>query len=196
MSATREAEKHEKKRRITPHPVPPRDGAAAAIELTPERYMEKVQSDAATIAETMNRWQSMGPTEMQYATPVDLHMVSVLATRMAKHLSSFQDGVRARRCEEQRAEDERATRKPVPIDRSETELYEKYRYKLTGGNTVLYKCWHAGVDGVCTAGPVPCGPGLRAIMDRHYRRVHLNSPTKRAAHHGLGEAMAEGWVVP
>lgn len=197
-----------KKRRITPqstaipapavgvastHPAPTRE---RAIERTPEQYLQEVRRDAETIMDTMSRFQSMTATEMLYEDGVDLQSVSVLAQRVFGNMSMFQVYFRARRCEEQDAEDERrATLKPVPIDQSETELYNEYKSKLTGGNKTLYKCPFADAGCICKAGPAAAGPGLKAIVQRHIDRVHCKSSKKRAEHHGLGEAMAEGWVV-
>jgi hypothetical protein len=175
------------------HPAPARE---PAIERTPEQYLQEVRRDAETIMDTMSRFQSMTATEMLYEDGVDLQSVSVLAQRVFGNMSMFQVYFRARRCEEQDAEDERrATLKPVPIDQSETELYNMHQSKLTGGNKTLYKCPFADAGCICKAGPAAAGPGLKAIVQRHIDRVHCKSSKKRAAHHGLGEAMAEGWVV-
>ena len=194
-----------KKRRIVPQSTassPPAGVAAThpprepAIERTPEQYLQEVRRDAETIMDTMSRFQSMTATEMLYEDGVDLQSVSVLAQRVFGNMSMFQVYFRARRCEEQDAEDERrATLKPVPIDQGETEIYDKYQSKLTGGNKTLYKCPFADAGCICKAGPAAAGPGLKAIVQRHIDRVHCKTSKKRAELHGLGEAIAEGWVV-
>lgn len=194
-----------KKRRITPVSTATSGSAGVAathparepaIERTPEQYMAEVQRDAETIADTMGRFRSMTKTEMLYDDGIDLESVACLAQRMSTNLSMFKVYYRSRQYKDQQAEDERReTLKPVPIDQSETEIYDKYQSKLTGGNRVLYKCKLAGDNCICTLGPTPAGPGLKAIVQRHIDRVHCKSSKKRAEQHGLGEAFSEGWVV-
>ena len=197
-----------KKRRITPqstaslvpaageaatHPAPARE---PAIERTPEQYLAEVQRDAETIADAMSRFQSMTKTEMLYDNGADLESVGVLVQRMSTNMTMFRVLHHARRCKEQQAEEERRkTVKPVPIDQGETEIYDKYQSKLTGGNKILYKCRLAGANCICTLGPSPAGPGLKAIVQRHIDRVHCQTSNRRAELHGLGKAIAEGWVV-
>ena len=195
-----------KKRRITPQSTAslvPTAGEAAthpprepAIERTPEQYLAEVQRDAETIADAMSRFQSMTKTEMLYDNGADLESVGVLVQRMSTNMTMFRVLHHARRCKEQQAEEERRkTMKPVPIDQGETEIYDKYQSKLTGGNKILYKCRLAGANCICTLGPSPAGPGLKGIVQRHIDRVHCKTSNRRAELHGLGEAIAEGWVV-
>ncbi len=196
------------KRRIAPvrtAAAPPTAAAPAAAAATPAPTMPRtlqqlkaeVQKDAQTLADAAAQWTEATHAELVHADPEDLTALTLAASKLGRTVAAYQGRARAEEEAALAAEERRRSElKPVPIDKREVRLYRKHKAKLTGGNTVLYKCPQAtGAECVCTAGPVPFGPGLNAIVGRHIARVHLKSAKKRKDLHGLGDAVAEGWVV-
>lgn len=194
-----------KKRRLSLQPLAsaaPAEAPAAApaeapIPRTQLQLGQEFDKCVDALIGAVDAWREVSHAQLVHADVQDIDAIIVGGRQLKRAIEAYQAKAKADQDAAAAAEAQRRVDLvPVAIDKREARLYKTHRAKLTGGNTVLYKCPLAtGDDGVCGVGAVPFGPGLKAIVQRHIARVHLKSAEKRKDLHGLGEAVAEGWVV-